>query len=520
MKVKVALTGASGNMGSEALRQLLELEDVEFVRILVLGTSAKDRAFGAAAKKNYGDRVQVVEGDLAVKADCRALVEGMDYVFHIGAIIPPLSDHKPKATDLANRVGTMNMVDSCMEQEKRPKFVYTSTVAVYGHRNYLHPWGRVGDPLLPSVYDVYAATKVKAERYVMESGLEWAVIRQTAMLHYNMMKANMSDGLMFHTCVNVPLEWVSSRDSGLLVKRIVERDLEGKADAFWRRCFNIGGGAENRVTGYDTYEILLNTFGIEMEKVMKPGWNSIRNFHGLWFADGPALNDLFDYQHDSFKGFCNEILKRFPIYKAAGIVPSGLISKFAFERLLGTDNSPLEWVKTGDEGRVRAFFGSRDNLECLPDSWEGFPVLAKGEIADGNVDYDAMRDIKNVKKMGYLLSHGYDESKPDSELDLADMRDAAAFRGGECLSESMTKGDLYTPLTWRCHDGHEFVARPYTVLKAGHWCPDCCQPEPWDFDRLSKFMPFFAQVWYDSHAREENTEYFTNGRKALYRRFK
>ena len=52
MKVKVALTGASGNMGSEALRQLLELEDVEFVRILVLGTSAKDRAFGAAAKKN------------------------------------------------------------------------------------------------------------------------------------------------------------------------------------------------------------------------------------------------------------------------------------------------------------------------------------------------------------------------------------------------------------------------------------------------------------------------------------
>ena len=202
MKVKVALTGASGNMGSEALRQLLELEDVEFVRILVLGTSAKDRAFGAAAKKNYGDRVQVVEGDLAVKADCRALVEDMDYVFHIGAIIPPLSDHKPKATDLANRVGTMNMVDSCMEQEKRPKFVYTSTVAVYGHRNYLHPWGRVGDPLLPSVYDVYAATKVKAERYVMESGLEWAVIRQTAMLHYNMMKANMSDGLMFHTTLS------------------------------------------------------------------------------------------------------------------------------------------------------------------------------------------------------------------------------------------------------------------------------------------------------------------------------
>ena len=89
MKVKVALTGASGNMGREALRQLLELEDVEFVRILVL-KGVKDRAFAAAAVKEYGKRVQVVEGDLAVKDDCRAVVDGVDYVFHIGAIIPPL----------------------------------------------------------------------------------------------------------------------------------------------------------------------------------------------------------------------------------------------------------------------------------------------------------------------------------------------------------------------------------------------------------------------------------------------
>ena len=152
--------------------------------------------------------------------------------------------------------------------------------------------------------------------------------------------------------------------------------------------------------------------------------------------------------------------------------------------------------------------------------WDEFPVLAKGEIADGNVDYQAMRKSENIAKMGFLLSHGYDESKPDSELDLEDMKSAAAFRGGECVSESMVKGDLYTPLVWRCHDGHEFKARPYTVLKAGHWCPECCQPEPWDFDRLAKFMPFFAQVWYDSHAKGENTEYFTNGHKALYRRYR
>lgn len=119
-----------------------------------------------------------------------------------------------------------------------------------------------------------------------------------------------------------------------------------------------------------------------------------------------------------------------------------------------------------------------------------------------------MRDITKLKEHGYILDHGYDESKPDSELDIEDMRSAAAFRGGKCLLQSMVKGDLYTKLEWECHDGHKFWASPYCILKAGHWCPTCCQPSPWDYDRLSKFMPFYAQVWYDTHAKGENCTYF------------
>ena len=98
-----------------------------------------------------------------------------------------------------------------------------------------------------------------------------------------------------------------------------------------------------------------------------------------------------------------------------------------------------------------------------------------------------------------------DQNEQKLASEVQDLRDAAAYRGGKCISETMTKGDLYTKLVWECHDGHRFEASPYTVLKAGHWCPVCCQPEPWDFDRLAKFMPFYAQVWYDTHAVEENT---------------
>ena len=104
------------------------------------------------------------------------------------------------------------------------------------------------------------------------------------------------------------------------------------------------------------------------------------------------------------------------------------------------------------------------------------------------------------------LDHGYDEKKPQSELDIADMEQAAEFRGGKCLSESMTKGDLYTPLKWECAFGHTFEMTPNLVLNGGHWCPEC-DPIPWNYDEIAKKNPFFAQVWYPNHRKDEHNVY-------------
>ena len=136
----------------------------------------------------------------------------------------------------------------------------------------------------------------------------------------------------------------------------------------------------------------------------------------------------------------------------------------------------LGWLKHNNEERIKAYFGSREERESIP-SWE------------------VMRDIKLAGEAeAERLSHGYDESKPLAELDIDDMRQAAAFRGGKCLSESMTKGDLATQLEWECSVGHRFFASPALVLLGGHWC-DECMPAPWRFDEEAKRNPFFAQVW-------------------------
>ncbi len=515
----IALTGASGNMGLETLKQIMELDFVDKMKVLLL-KERREKKCARQWRKKYGDRIDIAFGNLANLEDCRALVRGSDYVLNLAAVIPPLADHEPIDTVECNEIGVQNIVKAVSEITcDQPKLVHISTVAIYGNRNYKHPWGRVGDPLISSTYDTYSATKIKGERCVIDSDINtWVVLRQTGMLHSRMLTNNMKDGLMFHTCFNAPIEWVTARDSGLLMKRLVERDaLCELDDNFWKKCYNIGGGARNRVTGFDTFDEGFKIIGGSAEKYMKPQWNGIRNFHCMWFEDSHILNDYFDFQKEYFKDYWQEILSTHRYYTLGKLVPAKLVSKLAIERLLKDDNAPRYWVNTNQIGKVRAFFGSKENIKYMPTDWKHFPVLAKGQLADGDIDYDDMRDITKLKDHGYVLDHGYDESKPDNELDINDMRSAAVFRGGKCISESMIKGDLYTKLEWECHDGHRFMASPYCVLKAGHWCPTCCQPEPWDYDRLSKFMPFYAQVWYDTHAKGENcTYYFDKERNARF----
>ena len=504
--MKIAMTGTSGNMGREVLAQVMELEEVRLVRVLLTNKKKNDK-LAKNYKKQYGERIEIIRGTVASPENCKKLVKGMDYVIHMAAVIPPRSDASFAQSYECNYQGAVAIVDAVKAESPQPIYIHISTMALYGNRNEKHLWGRVGDPLLVSPFDAYAMHKLAGERYALEADLDrWVVIRQTAMLHPNMLNDNVSDGLMFHTCLNAPLEWVSSRDSGYLLKRIVERDGRGEVPTFWNNVYNLAAGRKGMDTGYDTFKDGFSIIGGSAEKFFQPDWLSSRNFHGVWFLDGDELESYFHYQRDGVTEFWKEIGRRHKLFSLAKIVPAKLINLFLFRRLLKHPNSPRRWIKDGDKAKVQAYFGGDEGAQKLPKKWSEVKLIAKGDFGD----YDALRDVELAKREKKYLSHGYDESKPMSELTIADMREAAIFRGGKCLASSMPKGAIYSKIKWQCHDGHVFESSPMTVLRAGHWCPECGQPTPWDFDRLAKNNPFYAQVWYDSHAKDEDMRYDLN----------
>lgn len=498
----VAMTGVSGHMGTEAFAQAMELPDLS-AKILLTKKKKNDK-LAKKIKKRYGDRVTILRGSVAEKDLCKQLVEGTDVVVHMAAVIPPASDKSFSDSYECNLLGAVALVDAVKACHPQPKYIHISTVALYGNRNELHPWGRVGDPLLVSPFDAYAMHKLFAERYVLESELEtWAVLRQTAMLHPDMMQDNIKDGLMFHTAYNAPLEWSTSRDSGRLIKNILAAEAKGEIPFFWKRIYNIGAGKRGRETGYDTFNDGFAMIGGTTDKFFKPYWFASRNFHGLWFADGAELEEMFHYQCDGVKEYWKEIADQHKLFCMGRIVPKGLIHAFLFKKLLYHENSPYRWYTDGEEARVTAYYGGKEQADAIPRKWADVKLLARGDFGD----YDKMREDGYAAQNGLLLDHGYDESKPHEEWDIEDMRKAAAFRGGICVSEQMPKDAVHGKLVWKCSEGHMFESSPYTVLRGGHWCPFCCQPAPWRFDRLAKKSAFFAQVWYDSHAKEENYFY-------------
>ena len=491
----IALTGAGGSIGTVAVPKILENKEHE-CRLLFRDT-AENRKKIKKLKSRFGNRVRIVFGDISDPESLNKLIRGCDYIIHLAAVIPPKADHDEQLTWKTNYEGTVHLVDSIIENGNSAKLIFFSSVAVYGFRNEAHYWGRVGDPLLPSVFDAYGASKVKAERYILESGLNtWVILRESGVLYDSMMMKNIGDGLLFQTPVNAFIEWITVNDTALLLKQIVSSEPE--KEGFWNNIYNIGGGRECRETGYETYNDGFALIGGSAKKIFEPNWHCQRNFHCFWFSDSDKTEEYYHFRTETCKDFWNRFSGNHKLFRLGRLLPPSLIKTLVMKPLLKDKNAPSYWISSGNEARTIAAFESIEKYKAIPESWDEVDLVCEREGYEEMKDHDPRYD----------LSHGYDESKPEAELDLEDMKEAASFRGGKVMSDTMTPGDMKTKLFWQCHNGHIFASSPYTILKAGHWCPECCSPkEEWNFDALSKHIPFFAQVWYDTHGRDENYIY-------------
>jgi hypothetical protein len=245
-------------------------------------------------------------------------------------------------------------------------------------------------------------------------------------------------------------------------------------EEFWRRVYNIGGGSGCRVTNHEFMQRSFSSAGIaNLARVCEANWFALGNFHGQWFEDSDTLEGFLRFRSESMDEFFAELGKRARFRaRLAAAFPS--LVRRRIENTAHAERGTLYWLEHGMGENIRSAFGSRERWEqILP--WGRFPILQPSKIPS-------------------RLNHGYDESRPEADLDIGDMRRAAEFRGGECLSGAKAREDLGSPLQWRCCFGHRFAASPALILLAGHWCPECLTAG--NNAEVASRSEFLAQVWY------------------------
>lgn len=491
MKKTVALTGASGTMGFQGFLELYARKEV-FNIVLLLRDSEKNRK----KFKAYLDdsSVRVVWGDLTKYEDVLEMVTGADYVLHVGGMVSPAADYYPMRTLKTNITAAENIVKAVKSQANPDavKVVYIGTVAETGDRNPPIHWGRTGDPIKISIYDHYAISKVKAEAIFAESGLKyWVSLRQSGILYPAILK-NM-EPIMYHVPMNGVLEWATVEDSGRLLANVCGEDIP---DEFWRRFYNIGSGEEYRLTNYEFEELILETLGLgSPKKLFEPHWFVTRNFHGQWYYDGDVLENYCHFRANiPVKEYFKQMMTKVEsFYRLAflGRPYAPILRNTWMKSIAKTEEyGTLWWAENKVKERMTAYYGSQENFEKLPRKWAEFKLVFPSKKLNAE-------DI-------IVLDHGYDEEKDFQSITLDDLKKAAAFRGGECLATEIK--DMYTPIPWRSARGNEFEMSPNLVLRGGHWCQEEL-PWTWDYDTEAKINPFFAQVWYPLHSKDEENVY-------------
>jgi nucleoside-diphosphate-sugar epimerase len=468
----IFLTGGTGAMGADVTRLLLEDGGFQ-LRLLTRPTRRADRVLKPYRKN---PRLTIIEGDLVNPDDVGRALGNADYVIHLGGMVSPAADYYPELTMKVNVEAMANIIKTVKASPKadRIKVINIGTVAMSGNRPPKRHWARVGDPIRVSRHDHYGISKVIAERMLIESGLkQWVSLRQNAVLHPALM--NKMQAAMFHVPHDCCLEWVTARDSAVLLRNICSDDTP--AD-FWNNVYAIGGGEQCRFVQHTMMEKMFGLLGIkDYKKVCDPDWFATRNFHGYWCADSNELNDLFHFQHETPDSFFEETRRTLPFYyKFVKWIPAALLKELIFRPVAFKDSQgPMKWITDRDDDRVKAHFGSYEEQQALGCDWSRI-------------------NLPEPDRQATLLEHGYDTAKNLNELMPADLQKAAAFRGGRLLSESYN-GNAYDNMTWQCGCcAEKFEASPFTVLRAGHWCPQC--DINWDsYAHQAAKSPFFAQIY-------------------------
>jgi dihydroflavonol-4-reductase len=205
---RVVVTGASGHLGGNLVRQLLAAG--ESVRVLVY----RD------ARALAGLDVDRVVGDVLDEDSLQRTFSGAETVYHLAAFIS-ISGRQGGRVDAVNVGGTRNVVRACLSQGVS-RLVHFSSIHAFSQLPRSRPLGEDRAPSDSRRAPAYDHSKARGEREVLagvERGLEAVIVNPTAVLGpHDFKPSRMGQVLLDLAHRRLPalvaggFDWVDARD--------------------------------------------------------------------------------------------------------------------------------------------------------------------------------------------------------------------------------------------------------------------------------------------------------------------
>jgi len=287
--MRVLVTGAAGHFGPSICRAFLR----DGAEISVLLHRRKIKGMSTA--------VETMWGDITQPDSVKRVLEGVDAVVHLAAMVEPMTENNPELANRINVGGTKTIVDLIKDRGVSIPFVYISSVAVFGPTpdatECLHP---DRNPCNPA--SVYARTKAQAENLIRESGIDYVILRLTSVpyekISYNDMKYQ-----MYIVPLENRIEFCHPDDANLAIVNSVKYFDKVKG-----RTLMISGGPSQRMLYKDLVAVSLRTYGLPMP----PRHKFAKEPFPLDWYDTSESQALLNYQNNTLDDYSRDLAAKFP----------------------------------------------------------------------------------------------------------------------------------------------------------------------------------------------------------------
>src|SRR5215472_14183021 len=149
--MRVLITGGAGFIGSHIVEHFQGRAEVRVLDNLRTGREENLK----------GLRCEFISGSIQDRARVGKAMEGVDYVFHLAAMVSvPESMHKPIDCNEINVAGTLVVLEEAARAGVK-KLIFSSSAAVYGD----NPSVPKREEMLPEPKSPYGITKLDGEYY-------------------------------------------------------------------------------------------------------------------------------------------------------------------------------------------------------------------------------------------------------------------------------------------------------------------------------------------------------------------